>query len=124
MLGSIIDPMADKTLVTTLVVCLTYKGLLPRTSALMADALDWIRAHYSAPCHHHLRARLCAVDVGLLPPLPVAPPTSESLFFTSASSAPANAQRTLKRYFDPTMPSAEVKPTQISKVGFRCVGEG
>jgi phosphatidylglycerophosphate synthase len=29
-LGSIIDPMADKTLVTTLVVCLTYKGLLPR----------------------------------------------------------------------------------------------
>lgn len=30
-LGSIIDPMADKTLVTTLVVCLTYKGLLPCT---------------------------------------------------------------------------------------------
>lgn len=25
-------------------------------------------------------------------------------------------QRTLKRYFDPSMPSAEVKPTQISKV--------
>jgi hypothetical protein len=26
-------------------------------------------------------------------------------------------QRTIKRYFDPTIPSAEVKPTQISKVG-------
>ena len=25
-------------------------------------------------------------------------------------------QRTLRRYFDPSIPSAEVKPTQISKV--------
>lgn len=29
-LGSILDPMADKALMTTLVVTLTYKGLLPR----------------------------------------------------------------------------------------------
>jgi cardiolipin synthase len=32
-----------------------------------------------------------------------------------------NPQRTLGRYFDPTIPSAEVKPTQISKVGYGMV---
>lgn len=40
-LGSIIDPMADKMLMTTLVVALTYEGLLPRTfcspSRMLAD---------------------------------------------------------------------------------------
>ncbi|KLT46182.1 hypothetical protein CC85DRAFT_281841 [Cutaneotrichosporon oleaginosum] len=81
-LGSIIDPMADKTLVTTLVVCLTYKGLLPLPLAIIIFGRDFLLSMWA--------------------------------FYLRYQSLPP--PRTLKRYFDPTMPSAEVKPTQISKI--------
>lgn len=108
-LGSIIDPMADKMLMTTLVVCLTYQGLVPRKSC-MSHTTD--RA--SAARDPHLWKRLCALNVGILPPVHLAPSSCElpDLRLT-------HTQRTLKRYFDVSMPSAEVKPTQISKVSKR-----
>ncbi|KAL7419355.1 hypothetical protein Q5752_006193 [Cryptotrichosporon argae] len=81
-LGSILDPMADKTLVTTLVVTLAYKGLLPVPLALLIFGRDFALSMWA--------------------------------FYLRFASLPK--PRTLKRYFDPTMPSAEVKPTQISKV--------
>ncbi|GMK57536.1 hypothetical protein CspeluHIS016_0403700 [Cutaneotrichosporon spelunceum] len=81
-IGSIIDPMADKMLVTTLVVCLTYKGLLPLPLAVLIFGRDFALSMWA----FYLRYK------SLPPP------------------------RTLKRYFDPTMPSAEVQPTQISKI--------
>ncbi|BEJ17182.1 hypothetical protein CspHIS471_0605830 [Cutaneotrichosporon sp. HIS471] len=81
-IGSIIDPMADKTLVTTLVVCLTYRGLLPLPLAVLIFGRDFALSMWA----FYLRYQW-------LPP-----------------------PRTLKRYFDPTMPSAEVQPTQISKI--------
>ncbi|BEI86350.1 hypothetical protein CcaverHIS002_0606370 [Cutaneotrichosporon cavernicola] len=81
-IGSIIDPMADKMLVTTLVVCLTYKGLLPLPLAVLIFGRDFALSMWA--------------------------------FYLRYQSLPP--PRTLKRYFDPTMPSAEVQPTQISKI--------
>ncbi|KAL1413003.1 hypothetical protein Q8F55_000752 [Vanrija albida] len=77
-LGSILDPMADKALMTTLVVTLTYKVPL----AVIIFGRD-------------LALSLWA-------------------FYLRYKSIPP--PRTLRRYFDVSMPSAEVQPTQISKI--------
>ncbi|WVQ82474.1 CDP-diacylglycerol-glycerol-3-phosphate 3-phosphatidyltransferase [Cryptococcus sp. DSM 104549] len=81
-LGSILDPMADKALMTTLVVTLAWSGLLPVPLAVLIFGRDFA--------------------------------LSMSAFYFRYISLPK--PRTLKRYFDPSMPSAEVKPTQISKI--------
>ncbi|KAI9638209.1 CDP-alcohol phosphatidyltransferase-domain-containing protein, partial [Dioszegia hungarica] len=81
-LGSILDPAADKALMTTLVGTLTWTGLLPIPLAVL----------------------IIGRDVAL----------SLSAFYFRYASLPK--PRTLRRYFDPSLPSAEVKPTQISKV--------
>ncbi|WVF70245.1 hypothetical protein IAT40_005034 [Kwoniella sp. CBS 6097] len=81
-LGSILDPAADKALMTTLVGTLAWSGLLPLPLAIL----------------------IFGRDLGL----------SISAFYFRFISLPK--PRTLKRYFDPSIPSAEVKPTQISKV--------
>ena len=57
-LGSILDPAADKALMTTLVVTLTIRGLVPRMSApaqsfpLSIDPLWHVRSHSPARCHN------------------------------------------------------------------------
>ncbi|OCF37692.1 cardiolipin synthase [Kwoniella heveanensis BCC8398] len=81
-LGSILDPAADKALMTTLVGTLAWSGLLPLPLAILIFGRDF----------------------GL----------SMSAFYFRFISLPK--PRTLKRYFDPSIPSAEVKPTQISKI--------
>ncbi|WWD17667.1 hypothetical protein CI109_102108 [Kwoniella shandongensis] len=81
-LGSILDPAADKALMTTLVGTLAWSGLLPIPLAIVIFGRD------------------LALSI--------------SAFYFRFVSLPK--PRTLKRYFDPSMPSAEVKPTQISKI--------
>ncbi|WWC66177.1 uncharacterized protein I206_100078 [Kwoniella pini CBS 10737] len=81
-LGSILDPAADKALMTTLVGTLAWSGLLPLPLAIL----------------------IFGRDLGL----------SISAFYFRFISLPK--PRTLKRYFDVSIPSAEVKPTQISKI--------
>ncbi|EIW69801.1 hypothetical protein TREMEDRAFT_17798, partial [Tremella mesenterica DSM 1558] len=81
-LGSILDPAADKALMTTLVGTLAWAGRLPLPLALL----------------------IFGRDLSL----------SISAFYFRFISLPK--PRTLQRYFDPSIPSAEVKPTQISKV--------
>ncbi|WVW82550.1 hypothetical protein I302_104561 [Kwoniella bestiolae CBS 10118] len=81
-LGSILDPAADKALMTTLVGTLAWSGLLPLPLAILIFGRDF----------------------GL----------SLSAFYFRFISLPK--PRTLKRYFDVSIPSAEVKPTQISKI--------
>jgi len=44
MLGSILDPAADKTLMTTLVITLAWAGLLP--GKLVVLGLSWLGAVY------------------------------------------------------------------------------
>ncbi|KAL7008022.1 hypothetical protein EMMF5_002204 [Cystobasidiomycetes sp. EMM_F5] len=79
--GSILDPAADKFLMTTLTVALAINGLLPLPLAIL----------------------IIGRDVAL----------SISAFYFRYISLPK--PKTFKRYWDFSIPSAEVKPTQISK---------
>ncbi|KAJ6619905.1 CDP-alcohol phosphatidyltransferase-domain-containing protein [Mycena sp. CBHHK59/15] len=81
-LGTILDPAADKALVTTLAVTLTMKGLLPLPLTVVIlgrDALLSLSAFYIR-------------YTSLAPP------------------------KTFSRYWDFSLPSAEIRPTNISKV--------
>lgn len=79
--GTVIDPMADKTLMTILTVCLAIKGGLP----LWVASVILLR------------------DVGL----------AISAIYYRWISLPA--PKTFSRYWDFSLPSAEITPTTISK---------
>ncbi|KAE8447361.1 hypothetical protein EG329_010775 [Mollisiaceae sp. DMI_Dod_QoI] len=79
--GTVIDPMADKTLMTILTVCLAIKGALP----------VW------------LAAIILGRDVGL---------GIAAIYYRWISLPPP---KTFARYWDFSLPSAEVHPTTISK---------
>ncbi|GAA5843890.1 hypothetical protein JCM11251_003545 [Rhodosporidiobolus azoricus] len=80
-LGSILDPAADKLLMTTLVITLAMKGMLPVTLAVI----------------------ILGRDVAL---------SISAFYFRYASLPPP---KTFARYWDFSIPSASVHPTQISK---------
>ncbi|KAG2207532.1 hypothetical protein INT47_004282, partial [Mucor saturninus] len=82
LLGTIIDPLADKVLMTVMTVTLAMEGTLP------------------VP----LAAVILGRDVGLI---------LSGFYYRYISLA---EPKTLSRYFDVSIPSAEVKPTQISKI--------
>ncbi|KAL3425770.1 phosphatidyl synthase [Phlyctema vagabunda] len=79
--GTVIDPMADKTLMTILTVCLAIKGALP----------VW------------LAGIILGRDVGL---------AIAAIYYRWISLPPP---KTFARYWDFSLPSAEVHPTTISK---------
>ncbi|KAM0752365.1 hypothetical protein T439DRAFT_324443 [Meredithblackwellia eburnea MCA 4105] len=80
-LGSILDPAADKLLMTTMVVTLTMKEMLPLPLAIL----------------------ILGRDVAL---------SLSAFYFRYASLPPP---KTFTRYWDFSIPSAEVRPTDISK---------
>ncbi|KAI9143804.1 cardiolipin synthase-like protein [Paraphysoderma sedebokerense] len=80
--GSIIDPLADKVLMTTLTISLGYVELIP------------------VP----LAALILGRDAGLI---------LASFYYRYISLPPP---KTLTRYFDFSLPSAEVHPTLVSKI--------
>ncbi|CAG8780103.1 17337_t:CDS:2, partial [Racocetra persica] len=79
---TVIDPLADKTLITILTVTLAMKDLLPIPIATIILGRDF-----------------CLILAS---------------FYYRYISLPA--PKTLSRYFDISIPSAEVRPTLISKV--------
>ncbi|OLN81530.1 Cardiolipin synthase (CMP-forming) [Colletotrichum chlorophyti] len=79
--GTVIDPMADKTLMTILTVCLAAQGSLP----------VW------------LATIILGRDVGL---------AISAIYYRWISLPPP---KTFTRYWDFSLPSAEVRPTTISK---------
>ncbi|EGX91673.1 phosphatidyl synthase [Cordyceps militaris CM01] len=79
--GTVIDPMADKVLMTVLTVCLAVKGALP----------VWVASI------------ILGRDVGL---------GIAAIYFRWISLPPP---KTFTRYWDFSLPSAEVRPTTISK---------
>ncbi|KAA1470188.1 hypothetical protein DENSPDRAFT_797349 [Dentipellis sp. KUC8613] len=81
-LGTILDPAADKMLMTTLAVTLTMKGLLPLPLTVIILGRDVL--------------------------------LSISAFWIRYTSLPQ--PKTFQRYWDFSIPSAEVRPTTISKV--------
>ncbi|KAL9040410.1 MAG: hypothetical protein Q9180_001925 [Flavoplaca navasiana] len=80
--GTVIDPMADKTLMTVLTVSLAMQGAIPLPLAILILGRD-ILLSLAAVYYRY---------ISLLPP------------------------KTLARYWDFSLPSAEVHPTGISKV--------
>ncbi|KAL2271709.1 hypothetical protein VTJ83DRAFT_1080 [Remersonia thermophila] len=80
--GTVIDPMADKTLMTVLTVALAMKGALPVWLAVI----------------------ILGRDVAL---------AISALYYRWISLPPP---KTFARYWDFSLPSAEVRPTMISKV--------
>ncbi|ORY92438.1 CDP-alcohol phosphatidyltransferase-domain-containing protein [Leucosporidium creatinivorum] len=80
-LGSILDPAADKLLMTTMVVTLAMKSMLPLPLAVL----------------------IIGRDVAL---------SLSAFYFRYASLPPP---KTFTRYWDFSIPSAEVKPTDLSK---------
>ncbi|KAL5629371.1 hypothetical protein BROUX41_001978 [Berkeleyomyces rouxiae] len=80
--GTVIDPAADKALMTILTVCLAAKGGLPVWLAVI----------------------ILGRDVGL---------AISAIYYRYISLPPP---KTFKRYWDLSIPSAEVHPTTISKV--------
>ncbi|KAM6497247.1 phosphatidyl synthase [Amanita muscaria] len=81
-IGTILDPAADKALMTTLAVTLTVKGMLPVPLAVVILGRDVL--------------------------------LSLSAFYIRYTSLPP--PKTFTRYWDFSIPSAEVKPTFISKI--------
>ncbi|ESK89341.1 phosphatidyl synthase [Moniliophthora roreri MCA 2997] len=81
-LGTILDPAADKALMTTLTVTLTMKGMLPVPIAVLVLGRDVL--------------------------------LSLSAFYIRYTSLPP--PKTFSRYWDFSIPSAEVHPTGISKI--------
>ncbi|KAI9456752.1 hypothetical protein F5148DRAFT_366439 [Russula earlei] len=81
-LGTILDPAADKALVGTLVITLTMQGLLPAPLATIIVGRDLLLAL--------------------------------SAFYIRYTSLPN--PKTFRRYWDFSLPSAEVRPATISKV--------
>jgi len=81
-LGTILDPAADKTLMTTLTVTLAMKELIPLPLAVIILGRDVL--------------------------------LSLSAFYIRYTSLPH--PKTFSRYWDFSIPSAEVRPTQISKI--------
>jgi cardiolipin synthase len=79
--GTIIDPLADKTLMTVLTVTLAMKGMLPVWLAFI----------------------ILGRDVGL---------AISAIYYRWISLPPP---KTFRRYWDFSLPSAEVRPTTISK---------
>jgi cardiolipin synthase len=79
--GTVIDPMADKALMTILTVCLAIKGALPVWLAVI----------------------ILGRDVGL---------AISAIYYRWISLPPP---KTFTRYWDFSLPSAEVHPTTISK---------
>jgi len=79
--GTVIDPMADKTLMTVLTVCLAVKGALPVWLAVLILGRD--------------------VALGIA-----------AIYYRWISLPPP---KTFTRYWDFSLPSAEVHPTTISK---------
>ncbi|KAF5373340.1 hypothetical protein D9615_007387 [Tricholomella constricta] len=81
-LGTILDPAADKTLMTTLTVTLAMQGLLPVPVAVIILGRDVL--------------------------------LSLSAFYIRYTSLPE--PKTFSRYWDFSLPSAEIRPTGISKI--------
>lgn len=79
--GTVIDPMADKALMTILTVCLAVKGALPVWLAVIILGRD--------------------VALGI-----------SAIYYRWISLPPP---KTFSRYWDFSLPSAEVRPTTISK---------
>lgn len=98
--GTVIDPMADKTLMTILTVCLAIKGALPSDSFSVYLCWSLILTSFVIVW---LAGIILGRDIGL---------GIAAIYYRWISLPPP---KTFSRYWDFSLPSAEVHPTTISK---------
>ncbi|KAI8918887.1 CDP-alcohol phosphatidyltransferase-domain-containing protein [Entophlyctis helioformis] len=112
-LGSALDPAADKILMTTLTVSLCQAGLLPLYLAVLIIGRDvglvLATAYYRYATLPAPVSRTKSVASGLHPDSIQTPCTA-----TDGRNRPS--QKTVQRYFNLALPSAEVRPPFISKL--------
>lgn len=108
--GTVIDPMADKTLMTVLTVALAMKGALPGTAVPQPLPNPYQGSRKTYPkllltnrCKVWLAVIILGRDVGL---------AISAIYYRWISLPPP---KTFSRYWDFSLPSAEVRPTLISK---------
>ncbi|KPJ18117.1 putative cardiolipin synthase [Papilio machaon] len=113
-MGSFLDPMADKVLVATLFVCLTWQDLIPLPLTLLIIARDvalvaagFVIRYKSLPPPRTL-SRYFDVTHATAQLAPT--------FISKVNTAIQLLLRTLSRYFDVTHATAQLAPTFISKV--------
>ncbi len=120
-LGTILDPAADKALMTTLTVTLTMQDMIPGKSVLSfigTTYLKWSFFVSTISCHYPGSRRYldsCSLLHSLLlltTPSTCPPITKVPVAFSHFHTL----QKTFARYWDFSLPSAEVRPTYISKV--------
>jgi cardiolipin synthase len=104
--GTVIDPMADKALMTILTVCLAVKGVLPgkRYPWRILGSLQRIVGISLTMILVWLATIILGRDIGL---------GITAIYYRYISLPPP---KTFSRYWDFSLPSAEVHPTTISKV--------
>lgn len=105
-LGSFLDPMADKMLVGSLVVSLTYCGLMP----------IWLSAMVILRDISLITAGFVIRYISLPPPVSVIIILLASRRIRFDFTLHRFSQRTIMRYFDATHVTAKLKPTLTSKV--------
>jgi cardiolipin synthase len=113
-LGTILDPAADKALVGTLVVALTMQGLLPCESFVLEKELH-SHAELSPIGHHYCWPGSVIVFVCILHSIHVASASGRQTTVRLCLTL-NTLKKTFRRYWDFSIPSAEVHPTVISKV--------
>lgn len=103
MVGSFLDPLADKILVTTLYLTLTYVNLVPVELASLVVSRDIFLVY----------AGFYVRYMSIPPPVTThSHGQSPGLSFTFVLPF----QFTLAKYFDLSIPTAQVNPTTISKI--------
>ena len=111
--GTVIDPMADKALMTVVTVALAMKGALP------SECKPW--SYDESPTEQRLSTVLLLQLITVFPSVPLAVLILgrdillglSALYYRYISLPPP---RTFARYWDFSLPSAEVRPTSISKI--------
>lgn len=102
--GTIIDPMADKLLMTIGVACLAVNGSIPGRSYIYSPTCQKRFPMYNSSNTVWLAVIILGRDVGL---------ALSAIYYRWISLPPP---KTMARYWDFSLPSAEVKPTEISKI--------
>ena len=108
--GTVIDPMADKALMTVVTICLAVKDVLPGKST-MPDYSSHSYIHATNQQTLTLFLRLVPLAILILGRDVL---LGLSAFYYRYISLPP--PRTFARYWDFSLPSAEVRPTRISKI--------
>ena len=102
MLGSFLDPLADKVLVAALFLSLTYVGVIPAALTSLVVSRDALLVYAGFYIRY----------MSVTPP--VRTTSIEVQYYNSKLEL--LLQFSVKKYFDMRLPTAQVQPTQISKV--------